>query len=271
MALTISTNAPSLAHLNFINKMLAKHTERLSSGLRINSASDDPAGYAVATNLHSTQRSVSQAIRNTNDGASFIQTAEGANSEVQNLVTRMRELAVQGSSSTLTSSQRTNLQTELDEIVTEISRVSANTEFNDISLTNGSTPTLSVQVGPNGGSSNQVTMTFGDLRTSTLGIDSISLANATTSSAAITTIDTALDTLSGYAAQYGATQSRFDSNISNLEIYRSNLQSSYSGIMDADYALESAAFSKFQTQQQAAIAVMAQANINRQAILQLLG
>ena len=269
MALTISTNAPSLAHLNFINKMLAKHTERLSSGLRINSASDDPAGYAVATNLRSTQRSVSQAIRNTNDGASFIQTAEGANSEVQNLVTRMRELAVQGS--TLTSSQRTNLQTELDEIVTEISRVSANTEFNDISLTNGSTPTLSVQVGPNGGSSNQVTMTFGDLRTSTLGIDSISLANATTSSAAITTIDTALDTLSGYAAQYGATQSRFDSNISNLEIYRSNLQSSYSGIMDADYALESAAFSKFQTQQQAAIAVMAQANINRQAILQLLG
>ena len=271
MALTISTNVPSLAHLNFINKMLEKHTERMSSGLRINSASDDPAGYAVATNLDSTQRSVSQAIRNTNDGVSFLQTAEGANSEVQNMVTRMRELAVQGSSSTLTSSQRTTLQTELDEIVTEIARVSANTEFNDISLTNGSNPTLSVQVGPNGGSNNQVTMTFGDLQTSTLGIDSISLANATTSGAAITTIDTALDALSGYAAQYGATQGRFDSNISNLETYRSNLQSSYSGIMDTDYALESAAYSKFQTQQQAAIAVMAQANINRQAILQLLG
>ena len=271
MALTISTNVPSLAHLSFINKMLEKHTERMSSGLRINSAADDPAGYAVATNLDARQRSVSQALRNTNDGVSFIQTAEGANSEVQNLVTRMRELAVQGSSSTLTSSQRTDLQTELDEIVSEVSRISANTEFNDIALTNGSNPTLSVQVGPNASSNNQVTMTFGDLQTSTLGIDSLSLSNSTNSGTAITTIDTALDTLNSYAAQYGATQSRFDSNISNLETYRSNLQSSYSGIMDADYALESASYTKYQTQQQAAIAVMAQANINRQAILQLLG
>lgn len=271
MPLTINTNVPSLANLSFINRMLGKHTERLSSGLRINSAADDAAGLGIATHLDSTQKSVSQAIRNTNDGVSFIQTAEGANSEVQNLVTRMRELAVQGSSATLTASQRTNLQTEIDEILSEVGRISANTEFNDIALTNGANPTVAVQVGPNGTSNDQITMNFGDLQSSTLGIDTVSLSTTTSSGAAITRIDTALDAINGYAAQYGATQNRFDSNIANLETYRTNLQSSYSNVMDADYAIESAEFSKFQTQQQAALAVMAQANLNRQAILKLLG
>jgi len=271
MPLTINTNVPSLAKLDFINRMLGKHTQRISSGLRINSAADDAAGLAVASHLDSDQRSVSQAIRNTNDGISFLQTAEGANSEVQNLVTRMRELAVQGSSSTLTASQRTNLQTELDEMITEVGRIAANTEFNDIKLTDGNNPTLSVQVGPNNSSNDQVSMVFGDLQTSTLGIGSLSVASTAASGTAITTIDTALDAISGYASKYGATQNRLDSNVANMETYRSNLQSSYSSIMDADYAYETAQFSKYQTQQQAAIAVMAQANMNRQAILKLLG
>jgi len=270
MPLTINTNVPSLTNLEFINRMLAKHTRRISSGLRINSAADDAAGLGVANNLNTQSRSVSQAIRNTNDGISFLQTAEGANSEVNNLVNRMREIAVQGSSSTLTASQRTNLQTELDEVISEVGRIAANTEFNDTKLTDGTTATLAVQVGPNNSANDQITMTFGDLQTSTLGISSLSVSSAASSSAAITTIDSAINTLSSYASQYGATQNRLDYNVSNLENYNSNLQAAESSIMDADYAYESSQYAKYQTQQQAAIAVLAQSNLNRQSILTLL-
>ena len=164
-----------------------------------------------------------------------------------------------------------NETNELNEIVTEVGRIAANTEFNDIKLTDGNNPTLAVQVGPNNSANDRISMTFGDLQTSTLGINSLSLSSTSSASAAITTIDTALDSISGYASQYGATQNRLDSNVANMETYRSNLRSSHSSIMDADYAFESAQFSKYQTQQQAAIAVMAQANLNRQAILKLLG
>jgi flagellin len=270
LPLNITTNVFGLTNLNFINRMLEKHTQRISSGLRINSAADDPAGYAIATNLDAYNRSVGQAIRNTNTGVSFIQTAESANTEVNSLITRMREIAVQGSSDILTSSQRSNLQTELDEIINEVTRLSRNTEFNDINLTDGTTSTIAVQVGPNGASTNQITMTFGNLSAGNLGVSGLDVTSATSASAAITTIDTALDTVSGYAAQYGATQNRLDSNIRSMENYQSTIQSAHSNIMDADYAYETAEYTKYQTLQKAAIAVMAQANLNRQAILQLL-
>jgi len=270
MPLTINTNVPSLANLEFINRMVGKHTQRISSGLRINSAADDPAGYAVAMNLDSRSRSVSQALRNTNQGISYLQTAEGANSEVSNLVTRMREIAVQGSSSTLTSSQRTDLQTEMDEIIAEVGRISGGTEFNSTTLTDGTTTALTVQVGPNNTVNDRIKMTFGDLGTTTLGIASLSVASTASASAAITSVDTAMDSINSYASKYGAAQNRLDSNVANLETYQSTIQSSYSSIMDADYAYETAQYTRYQTQQQAAVAVLAQANVNRQMILQLL-
>jgi flagellin len=270
MPLTISTNVPSLANLNFISRMLGKHTQRISSGLRINSAADDPAGYAMATNLNSRSRSVGQALRNTNQGISYLQTAEGANSEVSNMVSRMRELAVQGASSTLTTNQRTDLQSEMDQIIAEVNRISAGTEFNKTKLTDGTTATLTVQVGPNNSTNDQIQLNFGDLGTTTLGVASLSVASAASASAAISTVDTALDSINSYASKYGAQQNRLDSNVANLEVYQSNLQSSYSSIMDADYAYETAQYTRYQTQQQAAIAVLAQANVNRQLVLQLL-
>ena len=270
MPLTINTNVPSLANLDFINRMLGKHTQRISSGLRINSAADDAAGYAVAMNLDSRSRSVSQALRNTNQGVSYLQTAEGANSEVSNLVSRMREIAVQGSSGTITSSQRTDLQTELDQVIAEVGRISGGTEFNSTKLTDGTTTSLSVQVGPNNSANDRISLTFGDLGTSTLGLGSLSVASAASAGAALTRVDTAMDSINNYASSYGAAQNRLDSNVANLETYQSTLQTSYSSIMDADYAYETAQYTRYQTQQQAAVAVLAQANVNRQMILQLL-
>jgi flagellin len=270
MPLTLSTNVPSLANLDFITRMVGKHTQRISSGLRINSAADDAAGYAVAMNLSSRDRSVGQALRNTSQGISYLQTAESANSEVGNLVSRMREIAVQGASSTLSTSQRTDLQTELDEVIAEVGRIAAGTEFNKTKLTDGTTTTLTVQVGPNNSTNDQIRLSFGDLGTSTLSVAGLSVASSASASAAITTVDTAMDSINSYASKYGAQQNRLDSNVSNLEVYQSTLQSSYSSIMDADYAYETAQYTRYQVQQQAAISVLAQANVNRQLVLQLL-
>jgi len=270
MALTINTNTPSYANLSLINRLLDLSTERMSSGRRINRAADDPAGYALSESIDALSRSTTQAIRNTNDGISFVQTAEGATTSAGDLTKRMREIAVQGSSSTLTSTQRTNLQSELDSIVEEVERLANNTSFNDISLTDGSTSSIAVQVGMNGSSNDQVNIKFGSLKTANLGIDALSVATTTASSSAITRIDTALDSINSYNSTYGATQNRFDSNISNLETYSANLTTSYSNIVDADYAYESAQYTKQQTIQQAALAVMAQSNVNRQSILTLL-
>ena len=270
MALTINTNTPNFANLSLINRLLDLATERMSSGRRINRAADDPAGYSVSENIDALSRSTTQAIRNTNDGISFVQTAEGATTTAGDLTKRMREIAVQGSSSTLTSAQRTDLQSELESIITEVERLADNTSFNDINLTDGSTASMSVQVGVDGGSNNQVSITFGSLKTATLGIDTLSVATTTAASAAITRVDTALDSINSYNSNYGATQNRFDSNISNLETYNANLTSSYSNIVDADYAYESAQYTKYQTLQQAALSVMAQSNISRQNILTLL-
>jgi flagellin len=170
----------------------------------------------------------------------------------------VREIAVQASSATLSSADRTNLTNEMSGLITEVGRIAANTEFNSINLTDGSTGTLSVQVGLNGTSDDRISITLGDLQTSTLGVDSLSISNTTTAAAAISTIDTALDSVNAYRAKYGATTNRFESAVDYMSSYSANLIVTQSNLRDADFAYETAEHSRLLTMQQAAIAVLAQ-------------
>ncbi len=261
MGISIRSNfhtAGTLADIGRLDRARAVRAERLSSGYRINRAGDDPAGFAISENLDALIQSAGQATRNTNDGISVVNVADDASQSVSDLLKRVREIAVQASSSTISSADRTNLTSEMNELITEVGRVAANTEFNDIKLTNGTTTTLSVQVGLDGTSNDRISITLGDLQSSTLGVNSLSIATTTTAAAAITTVDTALDSVNAHRAKYGATTNRFESAVDYLSSYSENLITSRSNVRDADFARETAEHSKLLTMQQAAIAVLAQ-------------
>ena len=272
MGLTVNTNMASmnsLNNLNRTNRSLAKTLGRISSGKRIESAADDAAGLAVAENLDAAQGSLMAAQRNTNDGIAIIQTAEGATSEVGNILKRMRELAVQASSDTLATVERAYVQDEFAELTLEIDRIAAVTEFNGVPLGEGAS--LDVQVGIFAAAENQITITAGDLTSATLGLGTTSLSNAADAKTALTAFDTAIDTVNGYRSDYGATQNRMESAMRNLETYTQNLAGAESQIRDADFAFESAELSKFQTMQQAGTAILGQANGINQGAVRLIG
>jgi len=255
--------------LNRANSLLADTMERMSSGLRVNRAADDPAGLAVAMQLNTEDRSASQALRNTNAGISMLQTAEGAMGEIGNILDRMRELAVQSSSETLSSSQRSDIDNEFEELSSEIERISSATEYNDIKLTDGTTSTIDVQVGINSGTASQVSLSFSDVGADTLGVDAgaIDLSTSSGASAAITEIDEAIDTIAGEKASLGASHSRLESSASYMQEFQLATRSARSSIMDADMAFEVAESSRLQVVQAGAIAALAQAkNINESII-----
>ena len=229
--------------LNSVNKLLERSLERIGSGLRVNRAADDPAGSAVAVHFSSQARSGRQAIRNINSGIAMAQVAEGAMSEVGNILDRMRELAVQSSSGTLTSSQRSSIDDEFEELSEEIDRISSATEFNDIQLSDGTVSSVAVQVGTGSGSSNQISVSLEDISASTLGVDSASvdLSSASAASSAITEIDAAIDSVNGYKSDIGSSQNRLDSASSYMTSYVTSMESARSAIMDADIAAETAA------------------------------
>ena len=258
--------------LNRTNSLLADTMERMSSGLRVNRAADDPAGLAVAMQLNTEDRSASQALRNTNSGISMLQTAEGAMGEIGNILDRMRELAVQSSSETLTSSQRTDIDDEFEELSAEIERISSATEYNDIKLTDGTTSTISVQVGINSGTASQVDISFSDVGATTLGVDSssIDLSTASGASSAITDIDAAIDTIASEKASIGASHSRLESSASYMQEFQLATRAARSNIMDADMAFEVAEASRLQVMQAASIAVLAQAKGINESIIGLL-
>jgi flagellin len=275
MALTVNTNMASMRAINNVNRTnrsLSSSFQKISTGLRITKAADDAAGLAVAEALDAQGVSARQAMRNTNDGISMIQTAEGATSEVTNIVKRMRELAVQASSETLASTERGYVQSEYLSLESEVQRISQTTEFNGIQLTNGTNSVLNVQVGIMNSSNDRLAITMGDLQSTTLGIDSgsIDMSTAAGAQAAIDTLDTALDTLSGYRSDYGAAQNRLDSALTNMETYSENLASAQSQIRDADFAYETAQLAKNQVMQQAGISVLAQANGATSSVLSLI-
>ena len=275
MSLTVNTNLSAMSaasSLNVSQGKLSQTLARISSGLRVTKAADDAAGSAVAMNLKSTARSGRQAIRNSNDGISVIQTAEAATKEVLNILDRMRELAVQSSSETLATDERGYIDDEFDDLAAEVERIAQASEFNDIALSDGTNTTLTVQVGVTSGTESEVDITMGDLTASTLGVNTavINLSTAATAQTAIDDIDDAIDSVNTIRAEYGSAQNRLDSSVNNMTAYVESLTAAVSQIMDADYAHETAQMTRLQVMQQAGVAALAQARTVNQSVISLL-
>ena len=271
--MSVRTNVASMmaaGQLSNTNKGLANSLGKISSGLRINSASEDAAGLGVATNLENQVISTRQAMRNTNDGISIIQTAESASNEVTDILQRMRELAVQSSSETLADSERSFISDEFNQLRSEVGRIASVTEFNGIALADGTTSTLSVQVGIQNASSSRIDIALGDITTSGLSINAISLDSVTNARAAIDSLDTALTSVNGFRSSFGAVQNRLDSALNNSQIYVESLSSAASQIMDTDFATETSNLTKLQIMQQAGVASLAQAKNINQSVISLL-
>ena len=275
MPLTVKSNSSAnhaLSELNKTSRSLSRNFERISSGLRIARAADDAAGLGMAENLRASGKSAMVAMRNINDGISIIAVAEGAAGEVGDILIRMRELAVQSASETLDDDQRAYIQTEFVALSDEVGRISEVTEFNGVSLANGTTTSLSVQVGVNNTANDQIDITLGDLSATSLGIDaaSIGLDSSTGASAALDAIDAAIDLVSGYRASFGAIENRMGSALNNLETYAENTQAAESRIRDADFGYETAQLSQNQILQQAGTSILQQTKNINQAVTELL-
>lgn len=281
MGLIVNTNLLSLnAQRNVKNTQnsLGSAVERLSSGLRINSAKDDAAGMAISMKLTAHVRSLNQAVRNAQDGISVVQTAEGGMNEVHNILTRMRELSQQASTGILATSDRAALNQEFQDLKSEITRISDTTEFNGLKLLDGSLSTngVSLQVGINNTSDDRITVSggsFNDIGASALGLSSTvsSIDSATNAQSMLALVDTAIGTVSTRRGNLGAVQNRLGSTIANLEIASENLSAANSRIKDADFAIETANLTRSQIILQAGVAVLSQANTIPQYALQLLG
>ena len=274
MTTVINTNVASLTAQRTLAKSsleMATALQRLSSGLRINSAKDDAAGLALTERLTSQVRGYNQAIRNSGDGISLVQTAEGGIEAISNSLQRMRELAVQAANFSLTSADRTAVNAEFAELRKEIDRVAGQTKFNGKELLNGSFTTSAFQVGANVDETIDVAA-IANLAASALGltatgVDMSSAANAETS---ITAIEAALSTVTTARANLGASINRFEQTISNLRVTVENLTAARSRIQDADFAAETAALTRLQILQQSGMAVLSQANNLPQGVLALL-
>jgi len=274
MSMTVRTNIASMmaaGQLGRTNNALGSSLGRISSGMRINSAGDDAAGLGVATNLETQVSSTRQAIRNSNDGISIIQTAEGATNEVIDILQRMRELAVQSSSGTLDNDERAYINTEFNQLSAEVNRIANVTEFNGISLSNNTATQIDVQVGINNTANDRITIDLGDLRASALGVDTgVQLDTVTNAQAAISVIDTALDSVNTIRSGFGAVQNRLDSAINNATINSEALSAAQSQIQDTDFASETSNLTRLQIMQQAGVASLAQAKNINQSVISLL-
>jgi flagellin len=280
MPQTINTNIASLnaqRNLNMSQASLATSMQRLSSGLRVNSAKDDAAGLAIAERMNTQVRGMNVAIRNANDGISMAQTAEGALSKVGDALQRMRELAVQARNSTNSDSDKDSLNKEFAQLQSEITRVVGGTTFNGKHILGSDATALSFQIGANTSSDDMITVTTTDMTADsviTAVTGSAAVIDNTTTAGSLKTvidnIDAALDEINNTRATFGATQSRFDAVIANLQQAVENQAAARSRIMDADFAAETANLSRAQILQQAGTAMVAQANQLPQQVLRLL-
>ena len=281
MALSLVTNVASLAaqrNLGRTQMNLTSSIGKLSSGLRINQASDDAAGLGISENLKADIRSLSQAQRNANDGISMAQVAEGAMNEIGGIITRMRELAVQSSNGTLGATERSYIDTEFDQLKAEIDRISNNTEFNGQKLLEGSASAgLNMQIGIHNTANDRLAFSVSRLMASSLGstgglhIGSISMSTATNSQAALGALDAAIEQLSTARAKVGAFQNRMQITVSNISVAHENLSAANSRLRDVDVAAESANMTRQQILSQAGVSVLGQANQLPQAALSLIG
>ena len=266
MPLSINTNLLSLnaqRNLGTSQMSLATSMQRLSSGLRINSAKDDAAGLAIAARMDAQIRGINVAIRNANDGISLAQTAEGALSTVTDALQRMRELAVQAQNGSNGTSDRANLDTAYQQLSADITRIAAQTKFNGRAIVGAGAGAQTFPVGANNGDTLTIT---------TVAVTTVAggVTTAAAASTAVAAIDTALDTITSNRATYGAAMSRFSMAISNLSISGENQTAAKGRIMDADFAQETANLSRAQILQEAGTAMVAQANQQPQLVLNLL-
>jgi flagellin len=261
MALTINTNVASLnaqRNLGTTQYSLSKSMERLSSGMRINSAADDAAGLAISVGMNAQVKSMNQAIRNANDGVSLAQTAEGTLSETTNILTRMRELAMQSATGTINDTQRLSIENEFKQLSSEIDRISG---------TGGS---VSFQIGTNNGATDTISLVTTAGTVSALGILSTTVSTQAGSQSALGAIDTALASVSTLRGTLGAVQNRLQSTINNLQVGVENTSAALSRIRDVDVAAETANMTRASILVQAGVSILAQANASPQAALKLL-
>jgi flagellin len=278
MALSVATNTGALmaqAAASSVNKEMEISMARLSTGQRINSAADDAAGVAIASRLTSEIRGTNQAIRNAMDAQALIDTAEGAHKEIENILQRMRELAVQAANDTNDTTDRTNLDTEFHSLMDEIDRISDVTEWAGQSLLNGNVSAgFTFQIGSGTATADSVTVTIDTMATSVIGttanVSALGLSTLASADYAIDVLDEAIQTVNNQRATLGSYSNRLDHTVANLTNVSTNLQSGLGRIQDADFAEETTTLAKTQILQQASTAMLAQANASKQNVLSLL-
>ena len=261
----INTNLASMGSqraLSGSQASVGQAVQRLSSGLRVNGAKDDAAGLAIAERFNSQVKGMNAGVRNANDAVSLAQTAEGALSKVSDMLQRLRELAVQSSNGSNSASDRLNLDAEFQQLGQEITRTIGGTQFNGANILAANAGTQAFQVGA-GATANDVisiTTTRLDNNSTITTVTGAGITSAALATAAINSIDTAIDLVTTERSNYGAAQNRFESAIAVLQVSAENNAASRSRIMDADYATETASLSRAQVLQQAGTAMLAQAN-----------
>jgi flagellin len=275
MGLRVNTNVASInaqRNLSAVTDRLGTNSRRLSTGLRISSASDDAAGLAISERLRSQVRSLDQAKRNANDGISLVQTAEGALNEVSSILTRLRELAIQSSNGSVSNQDKETLDEEFQSLISEVNRIGRSTEFNGIKLLDGSSSTVSFQVGFGTTSGiDTLSVSLSPALSTTLSLNSLDIGSGGATTTAISNIDAAINTVSSLRGSLGAVQNRLGSTINNLAVQVENLSAAESRIRDVDVAYETAQLTRNNILQSASISVLSQANSQPQTALQLLG
>ena len=258
------------AHRNLYNNnsSVGKNLEKLSSGYKINRAGDDAAGLAISEKMRAQITGLDMAKKNAEDGVSLVQTAEGALTEVHSMLNRMVELATQSANGTYSSTNRSEMQKEINQLREEINRIGKASKFNGISLFTAGSITL--HVGESGATYNQLKVTLSDLSTSALTISSMSITTSASARNAISSINKAIDKISSMRSTFGALQNRLEHTINNLGVQHENLSAAESRIRDVDMAKEMMAYTKNNILVQASQAMLAQANQVPQGVLQLL-
>jgi len=281
MALSIGTNEGAMRAsqaASIAARGMEASMERLSSGKRINSASDDAAGVAISSRLSAEIRGTNQSVRNALDGQALVATAEGAHKEVENILQRMRELAVQAANGTNNADDITNLEAEFTALSTEITRIGETTTWAGKALTGTDATAISLQVGSGTGTQNQITVTINSIKSADIGngTDKLSdvvtagLDDLTETNNAITVVDDAIKEINTQRSELGAVHNRLNHTVNNLTNMSTNLSSAQGRIQDADFALETTELAKNQILQQASTAMLAQANASKQNVLGLL-
>ena len=274
MGLRVNTNVASInaqRSLSTVTTGLQGNFRRLATGLRISTAADDAAGLAISERLRAQLRSLSQAQRNGNDGISLSQTAEGALNEVSSILTRLRELAIQSSNGTVSTADRETLDEEFQALINEVNRLGRSTEFNGINLLDGSSSSITFQVGGGTvGGIDTINFTLTAALATSLNLNTLDIGSGGDTSLAISTVDDAINSVSSLRGRLGATQNRLNSTIANLGVQSENLSAAESRIRDVDVAFETAALTRNNILQQSSISILAQANAQPQAALSLL-